>query len=176
MIAGFIYSFICLLILLLRAVPTAYGGSQARGGIRAAASSLRHSLSKTRTELHLQSATYTAAHSNAGSLTIEWGQGSNPHPHGHQPGSLLLSHNGNSEVYIFKENGNIWIDGYRKVGRRIVHPLWCWTLRMREEGAHLSFSCSTPPYHYAALSHTCLISTCLLLLFGLLPQDLQNTI
>ena len=35
------------------AAPVAYGSSQARGYIRAAAASLRHSHSNTRSELHL---------------------------------------------------------------------------------------------------------------------------
>ena len=37
-----------------RAVPTAYGGSQARGRIGAAATGLHHSHSSARSEMHLQ--------------------------------------------------------------------------------------------------------------------------
>jgi len=37
----------------VRATPAAYGGSQARGQIRATASGLRHSHSNARSELHL---------------------------------------------------------------------------------------------------------------------------
>jgi len=48
----FIYLFICLLPF-LRATLVAYGGSQARGLIRATAAGLRHSHSHTRSELHL---------------------------------------------------------------------------------------------------------------------------
>ena len=48
---------------LFRAAPTAYGGSQVRGQIRAVATCLHHSHSNAR------SATYTTAHGNAGSLT-----------------------------------------------------------------------------------------------------------
>ena len=47
---------------LFRALPTAYGGFQARGLIGAAAASLRHNQSNV-------SVTYTTAHSNARSLT-----------------------------------------------------------------------------------------------------------
>ena len=39
--------------LFLRAAPSAYGGSQARGQIRAAAAGLHHSHNNTRSELHL---------------------------------------------------------------------------------------------------------------------------
>ena len=52
---------------LLRAVPTAYGGSQARGLIGAVAAGLSHSHSSSGYEL--RSATYTTAHGNARSLT-----------------------------------------------------------------------------------------------------------
>ena len=41
-------------LLLFRAVPTAYGGSQARGLIGATAASLHHSHSNARTEPHLR--------------------------------------------------------------------------------------------------------------------------
>ena len=39
---------------LFKAAPVAYGGSQARGSIEAVATSLHHSHSNTRAELHLQ--------------------------------------------------------------------------------------------------------------------------
>ena len=39
---------------LFRATPAAYGGSQARGQIRAAAADLHHSHSEARSEPHLQ--------------------------------------------------------------------------------------------------------------------------
>ena len=45
-----------LFIYLLRAAPEAYGGSQARGLIRAVAASLRHSHSNARSEPRLQPA------------------------------------------------------------------------------------------------------------------------
>ena len=55
---------------LFRAVPGAYGGSQARGLIGAVAASLCHCHSNARSELRLQpTSTYTTAHSSAGSLT-----------------------------------------------------------------------------------------------------------
>ena len=43
-----------LFFFLFRAIPLAYGGSQARGQIGAIASVLCHSHSNTRSELHLQ--------------------------------------------------------------------------------------------------------------------------
>ena len=49
------------------AAPAAYGGSQARGLIGAAAASLCHSHSNL--GIRTVSVTYTTAHSNAGSLT-----------------------------------------------------------------------------------------------------------
>ena len=51
---------------LFRAAPTAYGNSQARGRIRAVAASLYHSSQQL--GIRATSATYTTAHSNAGSL------------------------------------------------------------------------------------------------------------
>ena len=39
---------------LFKAIPVAYGGSQARGGMGATAASLRHSHSHARSELHLR--------------------------------------------------------------------------------------------------------------------------
>ena len=41
---------VCVFVCLLRAIPMAYGGSEARGKIRAAASGLHHSHSKARSE------------------------------------------------------------------------------------------------------------------------------
>ena len=51
---AFIYLFIYSLILLFRAEPVAYGGSQARGLIGAIAASLHYSYSNARSKLHLQ--------------------------------------------------------------------------------------------------------------------------
>ena len=50
-----------------RAAPTAYGGSQARGLIRAVAAGLCQSHSNG--QIQAASVTYTTAHSNTGSLT-----------------------------------------------------------------------------------------------------------
>ena len=47
-ISGFL--FVCLFVWLFRAVPIAYGGSQARGPIGAAAAGLHHSHSSTRSK------------------------------------------------------------------------------------------------------------------------------
>ena len=52
LMAGFIYLFIYVLV--FRAALIAYGGSQVRGQIRAAAASLHHSHSNTRSEQHLR--------------------------------------------------------------------------------------------------------------------------
>ena len=56
------------------ATSTAYGGSQARGRIRAVASSLCHCLwpmpQPQQHQIWATSMTYTTAHSNAGSLTL----------------------------------------------------------------------------------------------------------
>ena len=49
------------------AAPVAYGGSQARGPIRAIATGLHHSHSNA--GIRAASATYTTAHGNTGSLT-----------------------------------------------------------------------------------------------------------
>ena len=56
-------------LLLFEATPSAYGGSQAMGQIRATAASLRHSHSHSGSELHLQPVTYTTDQGNARSLT-----------------------------------------------------------------------------------------------------------
>ena len=77
-----ILSFYLFIYLLFRATPAAYGSSHTRGQIRAIAASLYHSHGNQGSEPHLQPtpqpeqcriqamcATYTTAHSNAGSLT-----------------------------------------------------------------------------------------------------------
>jgi len=74
---GLLFSlfFFFLSFVLFRATPVAYGGSQARGLIRAVAAGLhkRHS-----NIIRAPSATYTTAHSNAGSLTHWARQGIEP--------------------------------------------------------------------------------------------------
>ena len=55
-----------ILFWLFRAAPTAYGGSQARGPIRATAAGLDHS---SQLGIRAMSTNYTTAHGNTGSLT-----------------------------------------------------------------------------------------------------------
>ena len=61
------YLFIYLFILLFKAAPAVYGGSQARGLIGDTAAGLHRSQSSAGSKLDL--ATYTTAHSHTGSLT-----------------------------------------------------------------------------------------------------------
>ena len=61
------------------ATPVAYGGSQARGHLRAATAGLHHSHRNTRSEPHLQPMPQLAAMPDPS--PTERGQGSNPHPH-----------------------------------------------------------------------------------------------
>ena len=75
---------------LFRATPAAYGSSQARVRIEAAAASLCHSHSNAIPKLHLRPIPQLMA-------MPERGQGSNLRPHGYKSGSLPLSHNGNSQ-------------------------------------------------------------------------------
>ena len=72
--------FIYFIFLLFRAALTAYGGSQARGWVRATAASLHQSHSNTRSEPHLQPTPQLTA--TLDPQPIERGQGSNPQPHG----------------------------------------------------------------------------------------------
>ena len=82
---------------LFRATPVAYVSSRARGWIGAAAASLRHSHNNVR------SAIYTTACGNAGSLTRWVGLGIEPASSGTVCQVLnSLSHNGNSQVSLFK--------------------------------------------------------------------------
>ena len=74
----------------------ACGSSKGSGGIRAVVASLRHSHSNAGPEPHLQpTAQLTVA---PDPWPIEWGQGSNPTPHGYRLGSLVLSHPGSAAV------------------------------------------------------------------------------
>ena len=73
--------FFCLVFCLYRAIPAAYGGSQARGLIGAAAAGPHHSHSNSLTHwwrpgIQAESVTYTTAHSN--SLTHWWRPGIKP--------------------------------------------------------------------------------------------------
>ena len=65
---GFFLFFFVFFFGLIRAAPTAYGGSQARDLIRSVATSLRHSHGIARSELHLRLTPQLTAHHNAGSL------------------------------------------------------------------------------------------------------------
>ena len=80
-----------------RAAPGAYGGSQARGQIGAAAAS--HSHSNTGSKPRLQPTPLFMATPDPSST--EQGQGSNPPPQGYWSGSLPLSHNGTPHFKIF---------------------------------------------------------------------------
>ena len=73
-------------IYLLFAPPAAYGGSQARGQIGASAANLCHSHSSARSELCLRPAPQLTA--TPVPQPTDWGQGSNPHPHGSRWGLL----------------------------------------------------------------------------------------
>ena len=61
--------------MLFRTTLMTYGSSQASGRIGAIATNLCHS--------HSSTGSYTTALGNAGYLPTDWGQGSNPHPHGY---------------------------------------------------------------------------------------------
>ena len=69
------------LFLLFRAAPSAYGGSQARGQIGAAAASLHHSHSHAGSEPHLRPTPQLMA--TPGLRPTQQGQGSNLCPHGY---------------------------------------------------------------------------------------------
>ena len=76
---SFFFSF--LFFLLFMVVSVAYGSSQARGRIGAAAADLHHSHSKTGSEPHLQPTSQLMATLDLQSS--EQGQGSNPSSHGY---------------------------------------------------------------------------------------------
>ena len=87
---------------LFKAVPTAHGGSQARGGIRAVAAGLRHSHSNSR--FQAASAAYTTGHSKRqilNPLSEARDQGLNLHPPGYQSYLFPLSHKQNSFIPVF---------------------------------------------------------------------------
>ena len=72
--------FFFVFLLFLWAAPVAYGGSQARGLIRAAGAGLHHSHSNTGSEPHLGPTPQLKAMPDPQST--ERGQGWNLHPHG----------------------------------------------------------------------------------------------
>ena len=77
-ISLFYFILFCLLAISW-AAPTAYGGSQARGLIRAAAASLHHSQSNMGSKPRLQPTPQLTAMPDC--QPTEQGQGSNPQPH-----------------------------------------------------------------------------------------------
>ena len=77
----FFFFFFLSLLFLFRAAHMAYGSSQARSWIQAAAASLHHSHSNV--GIWATSATYITAHSSAGSLTHWARPGIEMPPHGH---------------------------------------------------------------------------------------------
>ena len=76
---GFLLSL--LLFVCFRAPPAAHGGSQARGQIGAAPASLCQSHSNAGSEPRLRPTPQLTATPDPS--PTEWGQGSNPHPHGY---------------------------------------------------------------------------------------------
>ena len=79
---------------LFKAAPTAYGGFQSRGLIRATAASLRQSHSNAGSKSHLRPTPQFMA--TLDPQPTEQAQGSNPKPHGFQSDSFPMSHNGKS--------------------------------------------------------------------------------
>ena len=76
--AGYVRVFCLFWFLLFRAAPMAYGHSQARGRIRAAAAGLRHSHSNMGSEPCRGPTPQLTA--TPGPQPTEWGQELNPHP------------------------------------------------------------------------------------------------
>ena len=86
--------------MLYRAVPAAYGSSQARGRIRATAVGLYHSHSKSGSKSHPPPTPQLTAMLDPWPTKRE--QGSNMHPHGYQSDSFPPCHNRNSHHPSFK--------------------------------------------------------------------------
>ena len=89
----YLFCFILLIyyfIFYFRATPKGYGGSQTKGWIRAIATGLYHSHSKAGSELCLWPTPQLMAIPDP--QPSEWGQGSNPHPHGYYPDLFPLSY------------------------------------------------------------------------------------
>ena len=83
-----------LLFLLFRAMPAAYGSSQARGRVGSTAAGLHHSHSNVGSEPHLGHTPQLMAMPDP--QPTERSQGLNPRPHGYRLGSFPLSHPGNA--------------------------------------------------------------------------------
>ena len=92
---------------LFRATPAAYGSSQARGRIGAAAAILGHSHHNTGSEPRLRPTPQLTA--TLDPQPTEQGQGSYLSPHGCLSGSSPLSHNGNSSFAPFKTSFYCWM-------------------------------------------------------------------
>jgi len=75
-----LFFFVVVSFCLFRAMLMAYGGSQARGLIRAVAADLHHSPSNSGSKPHLQPTPHLVAMLDP--LPIELGQGLNPQSHG----------------------------------------------------------------------------------------------
>ena len=99
-----IFFFISLFLCLFRAIPAAYGGSQARGWIGAVAAGLHHRHSNAGSEPHLWPTPQLTPMPDP--QPTERGQGSNLRPHGCQSDLLLLSHDGNSYSCFLNLLGN----------------------------------------------------------------------
>ena len=97
----FFYLFIYLFILLSRAALGAYGSSQDRGWIGAAAVCLRHSHSNSGSKLYLPPTPQLRARLDPS--PIERGQGWNLHPRGSYLGSLTTEPWRNSNIFILND-------------------------------------------------------------------------
>ena len=102
-----IFLFVCLIFFFFRATFAAYGGSQARGLIRATATTLGHSHSNASSEPRLRPTPQLTATPDP--EPAEQCQGSNPKPHSSQLDSFPLCHEGNSFIHILYNNTHICI-------------------------------------------------------------------
>ena len=100
--------------MLFRAIATAYGSSQATGGIGVALASLCQSHSKAGSELHLGPTPQLMAIWNP--QPTERGQGSNPPPHGYEADSFPVHHNGNSKTCGYSDLMGSRLEDWRTKG------------------------------------------------------------
>ena len=111
--------FLFLFFGLFRAAPVAYGGSQARGLIKAVAASPHQSHSNARSEPHLQPTPQLTATLHP--QPTERSQGWSPKPHGSQLDSFLLCHEGNSrKIRILKKHNQAKALGLGGLGSKEV--------------------------------------------------------